>query len=341
MMTRVPFTRRIPQALMVLWVMLLAALPALAGAQVATPVPTHEALAKGAAWLADQQAEDGGFVGFSGSSDPGVTADALVALSAVRNVGVQVDGRVIDQAVRYLEQNALVYSQTGPGQSAKLALAMVAVGRNPRDVAKVNPLSIVETSARQGLIGFGIFDHALGVLALVAAGASVLPNALQPFKSSQLADGSWAFDGSTTEGAGDTNTTALVIQALAALGMADDPMVENGLAYLAAAQAENGGFPYQPGSAPDANSTALAVQAIIAAGDDPSSSEWKNAMAALAAFQNESGAFRYQDDQPDDNLFATVQALPALAGQPLPVLARGVTPSDGTSVGGATPVGGP
>ncbi|GIW04790.1 MAG: hypothetical protein KatS3mg059_1410 [Thermomicrobiales bacterium] len=162
-MTRVSCTRRIPQTLVVLWVMLLAALPTLAGAQVATPVPTHEALARGAAWLADQQAEDGGFVGFSGSSDPGVTADALVALSAVRNAGVQVDGRVIDQAVRYLEQNALVYAKRGLVSRQSSRWRWSAVGRNPRDVATVNPLSIVETSARQGLIGFGIFDHALGV----------------------------------------------------------------------------------------------------------------------------------------------------------------------------------
>lgn len=340
-MTRASMTRRVPRMVVALWVLVLAALPALAGAQVATPVPTHEALARGAAWLVSQQAPDGGFVGFSGSSDPGVTADALVALSAVRNAGVQIDSRAMDRGVQYLEQNALVYTQTGPAQSAKLVLAMVAAGRNPRDVATVNPLSIVETSARRGLIGFGIFDHALGIMALAAAGAPVPPNALDPFTSAQLADGSWAYDGSTTEGAGDTNTTAIVIQALAALGMAHDPMVKKGLAYLAAAQAEDGGFPYQPGSPPDANSTALAVQAIIAAGGDPSSDDWRHAMAALAAFQNESGAFRYQADQPDDNLFATVQALPALAGQPLPIVVRGAVPSDGTTVGGATPVGGP
>ena len=63
------------------------------------------------------------------------------------------------------------------------------------------------------------------------------------------------------------------------------------------------------------------VQALIAAGEDPASAEWGNASAALASFQNGSGAFRYMRDMPDDNLFATVQAIPALAGTPFPIAA--------------------
>lgn len=305
-----------------------------------SPTPGTDALPRGVTWLLEQQAENGGFAGLSGEPDAGVTADAVIALVAARNAGVAIDGGALDRAVAFLEENALVYTQTGPGQAAKLALAAVAVGRNPRDFATVNPLSIIETSARRGQIGFSLYDHALGLLALSAAGATVPPNALQPLQSTQLEDGSWSFDGSTDEGAGDTNTTAIVVQALAAIGMGDDPMVEKAIEYLRSAQAEEGGFPYQPGGAPDANSTALAVQAIIAVGDNPASEDWRNAAAALANFQNESGAFRFQHEMPDDNLLSTLQALPALAGQAFPVVAGG-SASDGTGAVGATPVGGP
>jgi hypothetical protein len=42
-------------------------------------------------------------------------------------------------------------------------------------------------------------------------------------------------------------------------------------------------------------------------------------VAALAALQNESGAFAWQAAIPDDNLLATVQALPAVAGKAFPL----------------------
>lgn len=316
------------------------AVPWRAQAQQATPSPGADGLPQGVTWLLEQQLENGGFAGLSGEADAGVTADAVIALVAARNAGVAVDAAALDRAVAFLEENALVYAQTGPGQAAKLVLAAVAVGRNPRDFATVNPLSIIEASARRGQIGFSIYDHALGLLALRAAGAAVPPNALQPLQPTQLEDGSWSFDGSTNEGAGDTNTTAIVLQALAALGLGDDPMAEKAIDYLRSAQAEDGGFPYQPGGAPDSNSTALAVQAIIAMGENPASEDWRNAAAALARFQNQSGAFRYQDEMPDDNLLSTLQALPALAGQAFPVMAGG-SASDGTSTIVGTPVGGP
>ena len=148
-------------------------------------------------------------------------------------------------------------------------------------------------------------------------------NAVDKLRALQIGDGAWAFDGAMGAGAGDTNTSALVVQALAADGLAADPMVDKALAYLRSTQLAAGGFPYQPGAATaaDANSTSLVVQALIATGKDPASAEWKNAAAALAAFQNPSGAFRYADAPPEDNLFATIQALPAIAGLAFPIRA--------------------
>jgi hypothetical protein len=308
--------------------------PVTAVAQQGTPT-AGSGVASAAAWLRAQQAEDGGFLGFSGESDAGMTADAVIALAAAGNVGVAVD---LSKAVQFLATSALVYAQTGPGQAAKLVLAIDAAGGDPTDVEGVNPLSIIEVSAAgdTGMVGFGPFDHAYGVLALVATDSEVPAKAIDVFRSTQIEDGSWAYDGTMTAGAGDTNTTAFVIQALVAAGQGDDPMVAKALDYLKSTQTESGGFPYQPGQTPngDANSTAVVVQAILAAGQDPTSADWKNAAAALAAFQNPSGAFRYTDDEPDDNLFATLQALPAIAGQPYPIEAAtgATTGGDGTDI---------
>jgi prenyltransferase beta subunit len=303
-----------------------ALLPTSAVAKQATPAATPSfgtGLQGAVDWLLSQEAADGGFVGFSGTSDPGATTDAVIALGAAKINGIDVD---LSKAVDYLEQNGLVYAQAGTGQAAKLALAMFAAGESPLDVGGVDPIALVVRGQRDDtkLYGTGVYDHALSIMALTAAGETVPQSAYDALKKTQIKDGSWAFDGQKVAGAGDTNPTAVVVQTLVVAGKAQDPMIGKALEYLKTAQAERGGFAYQPAAqlVPDANSTALVVQALIAAGQDPASAEWKNAAGALAAFQNPSGAFYYQEQQPDDNLFATLQAIPAIAGQALPVIAE-------------------
>jgi hypothetical protein len=307
-------------ALRVLLLALVAVAIQPAAARQATPTP-RDAVAGAAAWLLGQQADDGGFVGFAEGSDPGTTVDAVIALSAARNAGVEID---LAPALRFLEANALVYAQSGPGPAAKLALAFVAAGENPRDIGGVDPVAICEQVAtNEGLWGTGVYDHATIMLALQAAGSEVPEGAASALRPAQNIDGSWAFDGSVGEGTGDTNTTAMVIQALVASGHGQDIMVLQAVRYVRGAQTADGGFPYQPGAeaVADANSTALSLQALIAAGEDPASADWRDVRTRLRAFQNPTGGLRYQDEIPDDNLFATVQALPALADQPLPVIA--------------------
>jgi prenyltransferase beta subunit len=284
--------------------------------------------------LQSRQANDGGFPGFEGTSDLGVTADAVVALAAAQAAGVDT-GSTIADALAYLETEGFSYAATGPGQRAKLILAVVAAGGDPASFAGQDLIEpLFATEPETGIYGSGLFDHALVTLAAAAIGSDRTTVLAEPFASYQTPDGSWAFDTSTAAGAGDTNTTALVVQALVAAGMADSPAIEPELAYLGMAQAPSGGFAYQPADplVPDANSTALAVQTLIATGADLSSESVSAAIDALAAFQNPSGGFRYTDDVPEDNLLATVQAIPALAGCALPVVTGG---------GNATPVASP
>ena len=309
------------------------------GAPAASPVASPTSVAsveRASTWLLTQQGPDGGFVGFSGTSDPGATADAVIALAAARAVGADVDVP-LEMALRYLDGQQASYAQTGPGQAAKLALAYLAGGRDLQDERLMDAIGLASASANptNGLYGTGVFDHALVMLALAGSGQPVPEAAIAALGATQVEAGSWAFDGSTTPGAGDGNTTSLVIQALAAAGRGDDPIVAKAIEYLRSVQAPTGGFAFQRAEplVPDANSTALALQAFVAVGGDPSAPAVGEAAAALAAFQNPSGAFRYTADQPDDNLFATLQAIPAAAGLPLPLV--------GGDDAGATPVASP
>lgn len=289
---------------------------------VASPVPHGNSIDAATAWLVGKQLDSGAFPGFSGTADVGTTTDATLALAAVEQTGADVHV-ALDKALAYLYASGGDYAAKGAGQTAKLVLAIEAAGGDPAKVSGGNPLTAL-TAAKPGdnaLYGTGVFDHAYVILALASAGQPVPAAAIDALQPVQIADGSWGFDGKTTAGNGDTNTTALTIQALAAAGQGANPMVAKALAYLKSTQTSDGSFPYQPSTgAGDANSTALVVQAIIAAGQNPTSAEWHDAAGALSAFQNQDGAFRFQATPPDDNLFSTVQAIPALAGLDLGAL---------------------
>lgn len=289
------------------------------GTSGATP-QTGGGLQTSVEWLISQQSGDGGFPGFEGTSDPGITADALISLAAARRAGVDT-GTSIDDAVAYLASGnvALVYMQTGVGQAAKLVLGLIATGQNVDDFAGNSPLSIVENSQdpESGTYGRSLYDHTLAVLALDAGGAPVPALAIDAIMAAQADNGGWGFDGLTDPTAADSNTTSVVIQALVASAAAADQPIADGLAYLASTVNEEGAaaFDDAPASVPDANSTALVAQALLATGGNADAQ-----IAALAGFQNASGAFFFTRDDTTDNLFATVQAIVPLAGAVLPVL---------------------
>jgi hypothetical protein len=313
-------------------------------AQEATPGALSEStamspVAAASAWLREQQDASGGFFGFSGEPDPGTTTDAVLALYAAQQRDPAA-AAALDAALIYLEREETggAYAETGPGQAAKLALAAVTGGRDPRDFAGMNlivamtaPLATPVPEGIGGIYGDDLYDHALVLIALTAAGEAISDAALEPLRAVQGADGGWAFDGSTAPGASDSNTTALVIQALVAAGRGDDPMVARALAFLSTLLAPDGGFAYGPADPliADANSTALVLQALIAAGEDPTSPGWGDAPLALARFQTPSGGLRYMAADEEPNMLATVQAIPAMEGLSLPMV-RGCAEGDDT-----------
>jgi hypothetical protein len=331
-----------------LLVVLTALVPPAALGQEATPVIPNTAespLVAATGWLLALQDDSGAFPGFSGEPDPGATTDAVIALYAARESDPQA-GAAVERAMSYLAGEAEGYARIGAGQAAKLAMAAVAGGHDPRAFGGVDLLAAMQAPPTQtiehpiaGIFGADLYSHALVLLAFVAVGEPVDDAAITPFRATQNAAGGWAFDGSTDAGAADSNTTALILQALAASGHGDDPMIGRGLAFLKALLAPDGGFasgPTEPLVA-DANSTALVIQALIATGQNPAAPEWGDAPGALARFQTPSGGLRYLADDEAPNLLATLQAIPALAGAPLPV-ATGCAEGESPGTGGCLPL---
>ncbi|MCJ7738028.1 MAG: terpene cyclase/mutase family protein, partial [Anaerolineae bacterium] len=170
-----------------------------------------------------------------------------------------------------------------------------------------------------GSYGSSIYDQALIIVTLVRAGQPVSANAVDFLLDSQSDNGAWALFGDTEDAVGDTNTTALAIQALIAGGRAAE--IDSALDYLHTVQNEDGGFPYQNpseyGTDTDANSTAVVYQALVAAGEalDDWAPEGTDPLVALISLADvESGAFFWQAAVPAPNVLATAQAIPAIAG---------------------------
>lgn len=273
---------------------------------------------KAVAYIRSQQQPDGSFAGFG----PGSTADAIFALSAAnQNISEIKQGGA--SPVEYLRSQAKT-TASDAGVSAKFLIAALLAGQSPT-FEGVDLVVNVEQgyNAQTAQYGKDVTTHAYSLIGLVAAGSTPKPEAVDALKKLQLPDGGWSFDGTPATGS-DTNTTSLAVQALKAVGDTSDA-ISKAIGYYKTQQNPDGGFPYsqssQFGNASDANSTALSIQALIAAGENPQN--WarggQNPAQRLAAFQNESGAFRYQDTQPEDNALASYQAVPALVGKTLPL----------------------
>lgn len=295
--------------------------------QVAAAPLAPSVAANATSWLRGQQQPDGGLPGMKGGSDPSATADAAVAFAAAGIDPAQVkqgDHSIID----FLTASAGSYGASAAG-AAKLALAAAAAGKNPHDFGGVDLISRLKghLDPKSGLYDQQIFTHAYAMLALAAAKEPVPPAAINGLEQHQAGDGSWSFTGSTDPGQGDSNTTAIAVQALTAAGSAGSTAIEKALGYLKTVRVSDGSYAYQPGGASppagDANSTALAIQALAAAGQSPEAGVAGSPLDALARFQNSDGAFRFRDDTPADSALATVQAIPALKAMPLPVVSSG------------------
>lgn len=269
------------------------------------------------AYLLAQQQGDGSIGGVGGS------VEVMMALGANR-----IDPATLRPAaggaslLAQVVEHGPAYSTEGVAAAGKLAVALsTADACWPAGALTPPDYADPET---------GLMSEDAGFLAWALLGSYALDLAppaanVQALLDLALDEGGWEW--SPGWGA-DSNTTAVALQALAAAGVdADEPAVVAGLAFLAAVQSDEGGFSYALDDGgrglADANSTAYAVQALLAWGADVGAPEWQRAQGGplefLMARQDESGALGWQASYPDANLLATTQAIPALLGHAYPV----------------------
>lgn len=216
------------------------------------------------------------------------------------------------------------------GACGRLLQAVIAANTDPTAFGGVDvPARLMSMySASDGAFGAGdVFTQSLAVQGLLSAGDAVPAAALTNLRLGQNANGGWGYEAFPP----DTNSTAMALMTLDAAG--DHSRDSSALLWLHTQQDPDAGFAYSPGTASDPDSTALVLQAVIGAGQDPSGAPWSVAghtpSTWLAAHQDASGGFAYPGASSVDT-DTTSQALPALEQAPYPVrsaYATGFTPA--------------
>lgn len=262
-------------------------------------------------WLPKLQNDDGGFSdGFKPESSLSATAQALYAI-AVAHYTPDEFKKGNNTPLSYLTDQVKAGKADTVG---KLGLVLLAVEALPGDswqnfggvnlVKQIDTLAVVPDNK-------DVYGTALAAIATARITNNIHAIAGILLKT-RNADGGWGY---APGQASDTNSTAVVLQAL----IADHQFIEvKPVAdYLMAAQNKDFGWPYQQdGKAEsDANSTTLVLEALNAAGKDHQ--DLVKSYDLLNSFAQKSGAFAYQLSQPADNFLATVQAIPEICASSL------------------------
>jgi energy-coupling factor transport system substrate-specific component len=310
------FEWRVPAvvATLVLGLVLAIAIPGVAGAA---------GTSSAASWLAGEQNSDGGFGSSPGdSSSLTATAWAMLGLEAAgRNpLDVSRGGRT---PVDYLRSKA--GSLGTSGDFARTILALEGAGVDPRSFGGHDLVSALVNRRR----GDGSWEDwpgttAYAIIALRAAGATGgLGQSQSWLAGAQNPDGGW---GDLPDKApSNADVTGAAMEAIPNSNAAGQ-----GATYLRTHQRGNGGFATGGNGAVNTQSTAWAVQGLIAVGVDPGSvrNGGNSGLDYISGLQASDGHFRYSSSSDQTSVFVTGQVLPAAAGEayPLPVAPRSQTP---------------
>lgn len=314
----------------------------------AAPAPPREAR-WAAGWLAARVGKGGYVTGLDGKPDLATSVVIGLALAAAGVAPKTVDA-VATYAAGHIDDVAVANGADRPGALGRLAMLAAASGRDPNafgGTAQRHRLvdRILATRATLGPdvgrfkdpVYDGTFSHSLGLLGVAAARSLTetqragVTSALDYLVAQQCANGAWQHasrlvvaglaltECSTGANGPDTNTAALATQALAAHKRAP---ARDAVAWFGSARNAAGGWGYSPGAATDADSTALVVQALLASRADAQSgiAVLKTLQIRCAGPAKERGAFAYMAGKPlRPNVYATAEAVPAVAGKPFPL----------------------
>lgn len=263
----------------------------------ATAATSDRAAARaGAMWLTRVQIDSAG-----------QEADAIVALAA-NGLSRSSLRRRFDR----LAPSASSYGRSAGG-AAKIVLAAVAAGANPRAVAGVDYVARIRATYAAGRYGASTYDQAYAMLALRAAGVPVPRAAIVSVRDAR-GSGGWGYSLSRSA-RDDVTATALTIQAMRAAGVpARSSGIRAATAWMLTRRNHGGGLAIDGGNRPtETNSTAIAIRTLRAMGRTPPPAMVRQ----LRSLQEADGGWRFTAATRESRLLATIDASLALSGKGL------------------------
>jgi prenyltransferase beta subunit len=294
------------------------------GTQTRAQTHAHTAsLSPEVAYLTSAQNSNGGYGAAAGQSSSELyTAWAAMGLAAAGHdpANVSRGGHSVLDSLR-----GEVSTLRGLGDTERTILAVHACGASAYSFAGRDLIAeVLRARERNGSFENMVNLTAFAIFALRAVGHS---SAFTPIREAagwierqQNSDGGFSFavHGSPS----DVDDTGTALQALADAGAHNKPVLNAGADYLIRSQNLDGGLPQQYGGESNAQSTAWAIQGLIAAGYDPSKIHRHDSRSPVGYLQSllaPGGSIRYSRTGSQTPVWVTAQALVALAGKTFPV----------------------
>jgi energy-coupling factor transport system substrate-specific component len=268
-----------------------------------------------AGYLLAAQQRDGGFgAAPAGPSSALYSGWAALGLASVGENPADVS-RGVSSLLDYIRAGA--GSLPDPGAIERTILVVRAAGVSARSVGGRDLVTALEHDVgHDGSVSEQVNLTSFAVLALRSAGIAPASRTLSWLARQQNHDGGFSF--ATAGSDSDVDDTGAALEALGHGGAA----VARAVGYLRGQQDRSGGFASQPGGEPNAQSTAWAVQGLLAAGVSPSSLHRGGAVSPLQFLRGltaADGHVRYARDSDQTPVWVTAQALMALEGKALPL----------------------
>jgi prenyltransferase beta subunit len=213
----------------------------------------------------------------------------------------------------------------GLGDSERTILAVRACGASAYSFAHRNLASeVLAARASDNSFEHQVNLTAFAIFALRAVGHSPGLTAIREaagwIERQQNGDGGFGFGAHGSPS--DVDDTAAALQALVDAHAHNARVLGAAAAFLIRSQNLDGGYPQQPGGESNAQSTAWAVQGLIAAGRDPGTVRRRGSRSPIGYLESlltPGGSIRYSRTGAQTPVWVTAQALIAIAEKTFPV----------------------